>query len=141
MSSHFQNLELNSQVTSNNENYGNFYGVFTENEKELICDLANISEFNYYIKQETGNDIAYLLDCPLGNIEFRLRKINSNKLVGWAFNHGVNEKKVSLALIINGNIIAKTVADQYRKDLVDLGMSNGEIGYKFNYIKLFLKKN
>lgn len=116
---------------SNNGCPGTLYGVFSEDEKNIILTIPELDILNEYVENETGLTVSQLINKPLqyfSDIEFRIRKVSSLSIVGWACYISELERKVSLAVVINGQHVMNVVADQYRADLSKV-KGDGFVGY------------
>ena len=114
------------------EGYGNFLGVFTENEKQLLINLEKIINFKEYVISETGLSIEMLINkpfSPISDIELRIRKVDKHTIVGWALYKKEVNKKVILEFYINGTKCTETIANLKRDDLI---FTDNNVGYCFN---------
>ncbi|MCW2284369.1 glycosyltransferase involved in cell wall biosynthesis [Rhodoblastus acidophilus] len=62
-----------------------------------------------------------------GNLE----DISNTFIRGWAFDHGRPNVPVSVDLFVDGAFIARTDADQFRRDLRDAGLGDGKCAFYF----------
>ncbi|HWB49091.1 MAG TPA: Hint domain-containing protein [Stellaceae bacterium] len=58
--------------------------------------------------------------------------VDHNRIKGWAFDPAEPEAAVTVAVLANGLVIARLVADRYREDLEQAGIGDGYHGFDWN---------
>ncbi|MFN7001509.1 MAG: tetratricopeptide repeat protein, partial [Elioraea tepidiphila] len=61
----------------------------------------------------------------------RLERVEPERLVGWAADRGQPGRAVALELVVGGRVLARTVADRFRGDLLEAGIGAGAHGFVF----------
>lgn len=62
-----------------------------------------------------------------GYIDF----LSHERLAGWACESDLPDTPVSLVIAVGGRVVARCLADQYRADLVEVGIGSGASGFDF----------
>lgn len=77
---------------------------------------------------------ARVLSCPVGVSQFFQEytdRLNCNDFRGWIWDKTQPNDAVTVEFLANNVVIGSTIANNFRQDLVDRGLGNGEHGYKF----------
>lgn len=118
--------------------FGNFYGVFTEEEKSTIIDLSkSIPSFDHFILKEVGISVSQLVNEPLSSVnplEFYLRKVSESAIGGRA-NYIENSERVNLTVYLNNELAGVAKSDTYRDDLTDRAEDMRFVGFYFDFKK------
>jgi hypothetical protein len=61
-------------------------------------------------------------------MEFYVDQMNAAFISGWGCD---GSTPIALMLIVNGSVVAQTVANEYRHDLLQAGYGSGHLGYSF----------
>lgn len=100
-------------------------------DETKVSDMQKQSALNF-IKP---NPQDYLDVSRITKGTGRIDKVNKNTVSGWA-RYTSDERVATVDLYINDNKIASTLADQFRRDLLDMGVhSSGKCGYTFQLDK------
>jgi len=86
---------------------------------------AHLSEIRSILRADVADavglsSIGYYDGCAEGSI------------FGWTFDEGTPGEAIAVELIIDGHSISKTLADEFRQDLADLGFGAGYHGFHFS---------
>jgi hypothetical protein len=135
MKSRFEEACQEFNIEYNNCGAGTIYGAFSQGEKENFDFLERTPEFSDYILKETGYSIKDILTKPLSylsNLEFRVRRVSSSSIGGWACYMSDYSLKAVLKLYINGNYIAEVIANKHRPDIA-IENEGSYVGFHFDF--------
>lgn len=125
-------------INHNHKNYGNIYGVFSQNEKELLLNVINKApEFKSFVENETELSLESILESPLKKLDhlvFYITKIDNKKIQGWS-SHINTEDFVTLEIYINDDFQDSIKSDIERVDLKDKDNKPRRVGYTYSFNK------
>lgn len=106
--------------------------VFVEVLSSLI-DSCSTSQKKNALSFITENPKEYLQNSRITNPKGVVGRINCNKINGWVFYPKIEDRVVTVNLLVNNKVIAKVQANQYRKRLKEQGIhKTGFCGFEFN---------
>lgn len=103
---------------------------------ELLCNLTNIKDESKKDDAQlfiTNNPKEYLNSSRINAAKGSVGKIKESNLSGWVFYPKLPEKTVTVHLLLNGKVVARTEANLFRKRLQEESIhKSGLCGFSFN---------
>jgi glycosyltransferase involved in cell wall biosynthesis len=82
------------------------------------------------LRQAGREDASSTRDVPLGALRGHLDCVENTRISGWAQDSAAHARPVGLVIRVNGEIVARVLANRYRRDLEAKGLGSGHHGFE-----------
>ncbi len=107
-----------------------FLGMdITDENKQAIASSISISPAEY---SDWADNSRHVRELAMQKMQGHLDIVDGKQAAGWVLNSD-NDHPLEVSLQIEGKVAQTTIADDYRKDLIEAGLSvHGRHGFKFD---------
>ncbi len=106
-----------------------------EHRQSLLDQCVDTANFNFDVTRSIYRSDLEVIEAGIeklsGEITGHVDVFNENRISGWALYDQHPDKRVTIDIYFNGELVAEVVADQFRKDLLKLNKGDGHHAFLF----------
>ncbi|MGY4480396.1 hypothetical protein [Bradyrhizobium sp. USDA 3364] len=106
-----------------------------EHRQSLLEQCVDTANFSFEVTRSIYKGDLEVIEAGIeslsGEITGNVDVFNEDRIAGWASYNQHPDKRVTIDIYFNGDLVAEVVADQFRKDLLKLDKGDGHHGFIF----------
>ena len=106
-----------------------------EHRQNLLDQCVDTAHFSFDVTRSIYKSDLEVIEAGIeslsGEVTGHVDVFNENRIAGWALYDRHPDKRVTIDIYFNGDLVAEVVADHFRKDLLKLNKGDGHHGFMF----------
>ncbi|MES5488766.1 hypothetical protein QMZ05_39000 [Bradyrhizobium sp. INPA03-11B] len=106
-----------------------------EHRKNLLEQCVDTANFSFDVTRSIYRSDLEVIEAGIESLSSEVTGhvdvFNENRIAGWALYDQHPDKRVTIDIYFDGELVAEVVADQFRKDLLKLNKGDGHHAFMF----------